>query len=115
MQAIVGWQDRPPPIMGGIPRVLYKPPSRPHGVIVVVEYYCFLINIIDVGVVRVADVSYGLFCMHIKNGGFVYAKRCAAVSNRKAPGLNNELSVLYWLARMDRVALLLVVFEYGSP
>ena len=40
-------------------------------VVIVVEYYCFLINIIDVGVVRVADVSYGLFCIHIKNEGFV--------------------------------------------
>ena len=40
-------------------------------VVVVVEYYCFSKKIIDVGVVRVSDVSYGLFCIHIKNEGFV--------------------------------------------
>ena len=40
-------------------------------VVVVVECYCFLIIIIDVGVIRVSDVSYGLFCIHIKNEGFV--------------------------------------------
>ena len=38
---------------------------------IVVEYYCFLKKIIDVGVVRVSDVSYGLFSIHIKNQGFV--------------------------------------------
>ena len=40
-------------------------------VVVVVECYCFLIIIIDVGVDWVSDVSYGLFCIHIKNEGFV--------------------------------------------
>ena len=40
-------------------------------VVVVVEYYCFLKKIIDVGVVWVSDVSYGLFYTHIKIGGFV--------------------------------------------
>ena len=40
-------------------------------VVVVVECYCFLKRIIDVGAVKVADVSYGLFCIHIKNGRFV--------------------------------------------
>ena len=44
-------------------------------VVVVVECYCFLIIIIDVGVIRVSDVSYGLFYTHIKNGGFVSTKR----------------------------------------
>ena len=40
-------------------------------VVVVVEYYCFLKKIIDVGVSLVSQVSYGLFCIHIKNQGFV--------------------------------------------
>ena len=40
-------------------------------VVVVVEYYCFLKRIIDVLAVLVADDPYGLFCMYIKNGGFV--------------------------------------------
>ncbi len=67
------------------------------------------------GVVLVGDVSLGLFCMHIKIGRSVRDVRCGAVWAQNAAGLNNELSVLYWLARMDRVALLLVVFEHGSP
>ena len=40
-------------------------------VVVVVECYCFLIIIIDVGVILVSDVSYGLFYTHIKIEGFV--------------------------------------------
>ena len=40
-------------------------------VVVVVEYYCFLKRIIDVDVVQVSDVSYGLFYTHIKIEGFV--------------------------------------------
>ena len=52
-----------------------SPPEVIVVVVVVVEYYCFLKKIIDVGVVRVSDVSYGLFCIHIKNEGFVYTKR----------------------------------------
>ena len=40
-------------------------------VVVVVECYCFLKRIIDVGAVKVADVSRGLFCIYIKNGRFV--------------------------------------------
>ena len=45
--------------------------DTPHVVIVVVEYYCFLKRIIDVGAVQVADVSLGLFCIYLKNGRFV--------------------------------------------
>ena len=63
----------------------------------------------------VSDVSLGLFCMHIKNGGFVYAICPGAKTHRNTRDLNNELSVLYWLARMERVAPLLVVYEHGSP
>ena len=40
-------------------------------IVVVVEYYCFLIIIIDVSVARVLDVSYRLFYTYIKIGGFV--------------------------------------------
>ena len=56
------------PHYGGYTTHAVESGDPPHGVI---EYYCFLKIIIDVVVVRVADVSYGLFCMHIKNEGFV--------------------------------------------
>ena len=39
----------------------------------------------------------------------------APFGSERRPVLNNELSVLYWLARMDRVAPLLVVSEHGTP
>ena len=68
------------PHYGGYTTHAVESGDPPHGVIVVVvvaaaaaavEYYCFLKRIIDVIVLRVADVSYGLFCIHIKNEGFV--------------------------------------------
>ena len=60
------------PHYGGYTTHAVESGDPPHGVIVVVvEYYCFLKRIIDVLAVLVADDPYGLFCMHIKNGGFV--------------------------------------------
>ena len=63
----------PSPHYGGYTTHAVESGDPPHGVIVVVvvEYYCFLIIIIDVGVIRVSDVSYGLFYTHIKIEGFV--------------------------------------------
>jgi len=65
------------PHYGGYTTHAVESGDLPHGVIVV-ECYCFLINIIDVGVARVSDVSSGLFCIHIKNEGFVSTKRRGA-------------------------------------
>ncbi len=67
------------PHYGGYTTHAVESGDPPHGVIVVVvavvvvvvEYYCFLIRIIDVVAVQVADVSSGLFCIHIKIEGFV--------------------------------------------
>ena len=62
------------PHYGGYTTHAVESGDPPHGVIVVVvvvEYYCFLIIIIDVVAVQVADVSSGLFCIHIKIEGFV--------------------------------------------
>ena len=58
-------------------------------VVVVVEYYCFLKRIIDVGVVRVADVPYGLFCIIITRGYSVRGVRVSDKRNFLAPLANN--------------------------
>ena len=71
-----------PPLWGVYYSCCSKRRSPPKVIVVVVvvaaaaaaaavECYCFLIIIIDVGVVLLSDVSYGLFYTHIKIGGFV--------------------------------------------
>ena len=65
------------PHYGGYTTHAVESGDPPH-VVIVVEYYCFLKRIIDVGVVRVADVSYGLFCIFITRGYSVRGVlRCA--------------------------------------
>ena len=58
------------PHYGGYTTHAVESGDPPHGVIVVVvvEYYCFLKRIIDVGVVRFADDPSGLFCIIITRG-----------------------------------------------
>jgi len=68
------------PHYGGYTTHAVESGDPPHGVIVVVEYYCFLKRIIDVGVVRVADVPYGLFCIIITRGYSVRGVRGCAGS-----------------------------------
>ena len=50
-------------------------------VVVVVEYYCFLKRIIDVGAIRVADIPSGLFCIIITRGYSVRGVRVSLKSN----------------------------------
>ena len=55
------------PPLWGVYYPCCKERGSPHGVIVV-EYYLFLNNIIDVEVPALSWFSLGLFCMYIKNG-----------------------------------------------
>ena len=65
------------PHYGGYTTHAVESGDPPHGVIVV-EYYCFLKRIIDVGVVRFADDPSGLFCIIITRGYSVRGVRVCA-------------------------------------
>ena len=67
---------------------------------------------------RAGGIPLGLLCILIKNGYSVRGVRRGLKRrplSAKPAEPNNAPYFLYWLARMDRVALLLIVLEHGSP
>ena len=92
------------PHYGGYTTHAVESGDPPHGVIVVVvEYYCFLKRIIDVGVVRVADDPSGLFCIIITRGYSVRGVRGSTKPNFLAPLVNNTFWRIFSL-RSDQIS-----------